>query len=146
TPEQLAGLMTIKPGDAFSRDKSARSVRAVREAYGRLGYADARVQVVELRDEHSPQVDMLLIVHEGQRWLTGLVHIRGTDVTQPKLVRRHGRRPPGRPLAAPGAEETRRYLERPRLFKPRSVRVTIQGPDPGVAGTEHRDVVVEVKE
>jgi len=146
TPEQLAGLMTIKPGDAFSRDKSARSVRAVREAYGRLGYADARVQVVELRDEHSPQVDMLLIVHEGQRWLTGLVHIRGNDITQQKVIRRHVRLLPDRPLDATGAEETRRYLERLRLFKPGSVRVTIQDPDPAVAGTEHRDVVVEVKE
>lgn len=144
TPEQLAGIMSIKSGDAFSRDKFARSVQAVREAYGRLGYADVRVQQVELRDETRPEVDMLLIVSEGQRWKTGLVMIRGNDITQQKVIRRHVRLQPDRPLDATGAEETRRQIERLRLFEPGSVRVAIQPPAP--TNPEHRDVVVEVKE
>src|SRR5262249_4374879 len=48
--EQLAGLMLIKTGDAYSVDRLEKSMRAVNDAYGRLGYLEARVERRELRD------------------------------------------------------------------------------------------------
>lgn len=142
--EQLVGLMSIKAGDAYSVDKLNQSLRAIRNAYGRLGYAEARVQRYELRDPDSPQVDLLLVISEGARSKTGLVIIRGNDLTQQKVIRRHIRTRPDRPLDTTSLEESRRHIERLRLFEPGSVKLTIQPPDPSMP--EHRDVLVEVEE
>ncbi len=38
--EQLLGLMLIRPGDIYNEDKVKKSLDAIREAYGKLGYSD----------------------------------------------------------------------------------------------------------
>ncbi|MBL8764968.1 MAG: BamA/TamA family outer membrane protein [Phycisphaerae bacterium] len=145
--EQLMGLMSIKPGDAYSADKIRKSVEAVRDAYGRLGYADARVERVEIRDTAQPQVDLLLIIFEGRAFKTGSVTIKGNDLTQQKVIRRQVKVYPDRPLDTTALRQTQRNLQELNLFDlrdPQGVKVTIQPPAPD--DPEHRDVLVEVKE
>jgi outer membrane protein insertion porin family len=151
TSEQLAALMPIKPGDVYSVDKITRAIDSVRNAYLRLGYVDATVERFELRDENSPQVDILLVVTEGRRFRTGLVEISGNSLTQQKVIRRHVAYQPDRPLDASTERrgdqlvpETERKLRELRLFDPQSIKVTVQPEDPDTPG--YRDVLVEVKE
>lgn len=142
--EQIAGLMRIKAGDVYSMNRIRESVRAVRDAYHKLGYVDAEVRPLPVRDVDTPQVDLLLAITEGRRYDTGLVIIRGNDLTQQKVIRREIRLRPDRPLDRTAVAESQQRLEETRLFRPGSAKVTIQPENPGLPGV--RDVLVEVEE
>jgi outer membrane protein insertion porin family len=148
--EQLAGLMLIKTGDAYSVDLLEKSMRAVNDAYGRLGYLEARVDRRELRDPDSPQVDLLLLITEGEPSRVGLVIIKNNDLTRQDVIRRRIRLRPERPADATLLRESKEALDNTRLFEgaagpggATSVRLTFQPPVPG---SPERDLLVEVKE
>jgi outer membrane protein insertion porin family len=145
TPEQLMGLMSIKPGDVYSDDKLRKSMRLIEGAYGKLGYTDVQVIRRELRDQNTPLVDVLLIVNEGRRWRTGEVKIAGNAETRDAVVRRHVTLRPDRPLDKTEVTETERRLRATQLFaREPAPKVTIQPEDPDNPG--YRDVLVEVEE
>lgn len=148
TPAQLSGLMSIKPGDVYSQDKIRVSLESIRAAYGKLGYTDVRVEKRELRDPDSPQVDILLLVQQGETFKTGLIEIQGNDITRQNVIRRQVRIQPDRPLDSTELEESRKRLQQTGLFNRmgvnRGVKTTIQEPDP--EDPEHRDVLIEVEE
>lgn len=149
SPEQLAALAQIKPGDVYSADRVARAVDAVRDAYGRLGYVDAAVARLEVRDPQQPVVDLLLAVTEGGPSKTGLVIIRGNELTQDKIIRREIEVKPDRPLDTVAIRDSQTRLNQLGLFagaaeRDPGPRITIQPPDPANPG--YRDVLVEVTE
>ncbi len=88
TTEQIAGLMLIKTGDAFSVEKLNKSIKGISDAYGQMGYYDVKVNRAELRDPTKPEVDLLIVISEGKRFITGLLPIAGNELTQQKVVRR----------------------------------------------------------
>jgi len=149
--EQARGLMSVKPGDVYALLEVRRSVSAIRDAYRRLGYIDARVGSSELRDVERPRVDLLLTVAEGERFRTGEVIIQGNDITKQNVIRREIKIEPDRPLDRVALEDSRRRLIASRLFRQPSpaepspgVEVTIQPEDPSMPG--YRDVLIEVEE
>lgn len=152
--EQIAALLDIRSGDVYSRDRLRRSVEAVEEAYGRLGYYPQtrgnRVDVIELHVPESTQVDLLLEIDEGRPTRVGMVDIQGNFLTRDRVVRRHVRMQPGRPLDATELERTRRRIADTRLFG--DVRLTTQSPrepdpnDPDADEVDVRDVLIEVRE
>jgi len=144
TPEQLHALLPIKPGDVYSADKLRRSMQAVQDAYGQMGYVDAKVTRTELRDATTPRVDLQLTVTEGRRFMTGLVPIGGNDLTQQRIIRREIEIKPERPLDTTAIERSKERLENTRLFQPKSVKLTIQPEDDERPG--ERDVLVEQTE
>lgn len=151
TDEQLLGLMRLNPGDVYSIGLLDESLKAVRNAYGQLGYVDAVVQQHELRDTVRPEVDLLLRINAGRRYKTGEVIIATKDsqsITRQNVVRRQVEVRPERPLDTTAIERTERRLRQLRLFSPlppdQGVRITIQPPDP--AEPEYRDVFIEVEE
>lgn len=149
TAEQIAGLIPIKRGDVYSLDKLRGAARAVEDAYLRLGYVDVRVDRQELRDPDEPFVDLRLTIFEGERFRTGLIIVRGNELTQQKVVRRRVEVKPDRWLDGTAARETERRLLESRLFKApgqdsAGPRVTIQPPNPQYPG--YRDVLVQVEE
>lgn len=148
SPEQVIGLMEIKPGDVYSVDKLDNSIKGLEDAYGKLGYADARVDKRELRDPVRPEVDLLIIVREGLRYRTGEVIVQGNELTQQKVIRRQIQVKPERPLDTTAVRDTELRLRRLNLFDrtpPNSgARVTAQEPDP--LEQEYRDVLVQVEE
>lgn len=149
--EQLSGLMEIKAGDVYSVDKVRRSLDSVRNAYAQMGYVDAGVARAELRDTDKPEVELLLLIREGERYTTGLISMRGNELTQQKVIRRELENRPERPLDTSSERRGERVisnaelrLEETRLFEPSSPKVTVQPEDPQNPGV--RDVLVEVKE
>jgi len=141
---QAAGLLAIKTGDVYAQDKVRKSSDALAEAYGKLGYSDARVTRLEKRDVSSPVVDLILLVSEGRRFSTGMVLIKGNDLTQQKVIRREIGLYPDRPLDSSGVKATELRLRDRNIFEQSSIRVTPQPEDPSMPG--QRDVLVEVKE
>lgn len=149
--EQVAGLMLIKAGDVYGVRAVRDSIDAVQNAYAAMGYVDAQIGRAELRDPGSPKVDLLVLVSEGRPFRTGIVTIKGNELTQQKVIRRELEIKPDRPLDTTTERvgerrisRTERHLNETRLFEPGSVKLTVQDEDPTNPG--YRDVLVEVKE
>lgn len=145
TDEQLLGLMEIQPGDVYSDAKLKKSTEGIKDAYGKLGYYDARIERRESRDVNRPLVDVVMVViRQGTRWKTGLVEIQGNDITRDDVIRRNLTIRPDRPLDNTEFRESERRLENTNLFGRRETRITPQPEDPNNPG--YRDVLVEIEE
>ena len=157
TSQQIAGLLEIKPGDAYSINKLRRSIEAIENAYTGQGYVELLepgfgIERLEKRDPDKPEVDLILRIHEGERSRTGMVIISGNDVTQKKVILREIDQVPDRPLNLTfnrGQGEQRildseRRLSELRLFEPGSVKMTVQPEDPANPG--YRDLLLELRE
>ncbi|MDP1661131.1 MAG: outer membrane protein assembly factor BamA [Phycisphaerales bacterium] len=143
-PEQIAGLIPLKAGDYYSQEKVRKSVEAVRNAYGQMGYVEATVRSLDRQSVDTSEADIVLIVREGKRSMTGVVTVKGNQFTQSRVIRRQVRVLPDRPLDTTSLKETESRLEGLRIFTQGSVRITPQGEDPQNLG--FRDVLVELEE
>lgn len=149
--EQVRGLMSVKTGDVYAMVEVRRSLRAIRDAYYRLGYVEARVSPQEIRDVETPRVDLRINIDEGERFRTGEVVIQGNSITRQNVIRREVRVTPDEPLDRVALDETRRRLISTRLFRQPDrtspqpgVEVTIQPERPEAPG--YRDVLIEIEE
>lgn len=142
--DQAKGLMLIKPGDVYSVDKLDKSVKAIANALGMMGYVDAQVSRRERRDTNQPQVDIVVFITQGKEYKTGEIIIQGNDITQQKVARRQIELTPDRPLDTVALENSTRRLKQINTFDNQRVRITAQKPEE--ADPEHRDVLVEVAE
>lgn len=146
---QLKGLIPMKPGDVYEESQAEASVKAVRDAYRKIGYVDVRVGREDLRAIDEARVDMRLRIAEGQRYRTGLVVIQGNDLTQSKVIRRDVDLRPGEWLDGTAVDRTEKRLTSSGLFEVNPAagqppKVTIQPPNPDHPG--YRDVLVQVQE
>jgi outer membrane protein insertion porin family len=142
TEEQIQALAPIRPGDALERARLQATATAIRDAFWRLGYVDARLETSErhvtgeeafedlwrrtgrdprafyelLVDAEAPQADLRVVITEGERYRTGEVLIRGNTITKGDVIRREVRVTPGEPLDRVGVELTQRRLANSRLF------------------------------
>jgi len=163
TPEQVTGLMLIKPGDVYSVDKLEKSLNSLTEAFSKLGYTvrrssrdksiyDGMISTRELRDEKDPQVDLLLIISQGQQFKVGEVKVIGNDLTQQKVVMRQMRPDvlPDRPLDQSAIDFSAKKIRTLNLFErqtdPQDLGVKIRVQDPDPVEPDHRDVLVQVEE
>ncbi|MBL8761314.1 MAG: BamA/TamA family outer membrane protein [Phycisphaerae bacterium] len=150
TPEQLSGLMAIKPGDVYSDDTLRKSMESLREAYGQMGYTEATIDRRELRDVEKPLVDILLIVKEGARYKTGEIITQGNEITQQSVILGAVEVKPDRPLDSTALRESKRKLQQLRIFanpsrdNPVPVDVVPQEPDPDEPS--YRDVLIKATE
>lgn len=55
TSEQVAGLLTIKAGDAYGMDTLRRSMDDIENAYSSQGYVDVRIDRFEKPTPTSPR-------------------------------------------------------------------------------------------
>lgn len=126
---QIAGLMSIHPGDVYSVRELDASIEAVQFAYGQMGYADAEVLRVEKRDPNEPLVDLIVIINEGVKYTVGEVIIQGNDLTRQEVIRRQVELRPTRPLDTTAMERSKVLLRRTNLFNERTgAKVTPQAP------------------
>lgn len=124
---QIAGLMTIKPGDVYSVRDLDESIKIIRDAYGQMGYIDASVERLERRDEREPLVDLVVAIYEGERSRVGEVIIQGNDLTRQEVIRRQIELKPTRPLDSTAMERSKKRLQYLRLFNDRAgAKVTPQ--------------------
>lgn len=124
---QIAGLMTIKPGDVYSVRDLDESIETIKNAYGQMGYIDAIVERLERRDENDPVVDLVVAISEGGRSRVGEVIIQGNDLTRQEVIRRQIELKPTRPLDSIAMERSKNRLRVLQLFNQRSgAKVTPQ--------------------
>lgn len=145
SPEQLAGIMPLKRGDAFSIRRVRESENQIKAAYHKEGYADVVVTTEQLRVGDAPVVDLLITVRQGERRLIGEVGAIGNSQTKTSVILRplhdEGLKPerPLDPTAADRAQDRVNQLNLfERVFEP--PRISIQAAPPGQpAGTGSRE-------
>lgn len=139
--QQILIDMTIHRGAVYSANEVAKSVDAIQDLYGKLGFLDTKVRVDKLFHADEPKVDLVVHVDEGTSALVGTLTLRGNELTQDKVILRdvRGMRP-GRPFDRTGVADTRQRLNESPFFA--NANITILGQP----GDKVRDVLIDVKE
>lgn len=141
-PAQVAGLIEIKTGDVYSKDKIEKSRTILLEGLGRQGYVDVTVETRATRDAAEPFVDLLITIREGEVAYTGEVTVKGNKTTRSEVILREVDLRPSRPLSTVAIERAKRDIRGIGLFT--EARITPADPDP--ADPRYRDVIIEVQE
>jgi len=79
--EALRKLFPIKDGDIFSREKIAKGLENLRDAYERLGYINFTPVPDTTFDEDKKLVNVIIDVDEGKQYYVSGVKILGLDET-----------------------------------------------------------------
>ncbi len=88
---ELAALVSLKAGDAYSGELMTESTRKISERMGVFGYAFASVNAVPEIDRAKSQVAFTIFVDPGKRVYVRNINIGGNDRTRDEVIRREFR-------------------------------------------------------
>lgn len=88
TEEQLLRLVTLQPGDVFSRSVLRDSILALTDLYADNGYAYANVAPLTNKDKKLRLIDLNLEVEQGTQVFIERIEISGNTKTRDKVIRR----------------------------------------------------------
>jgi outer membrane protein insertion porin family len=128
-PEQLTKLVSVGPGEIFSRRNATETSKAIQDRLGDEGYAFANVNMVPDINESAKTVDMTFAVDPGKRVYVNHINIKGNTTTRDEVLRREMRQMESSWASSSKIERSKVRLERLGYFE--SVNVET----PQVAGT-----------
>ncbi|HNA28756.1 MAG TPA: outer membrane protein assembly factor BamA [Thiobacillaceae bacterium] len=138
---ELKALVTLKPGDVFSREKLNESTKAIGDRLGNDGYAFANVNAAPEIDKEKRTASFTFLVDPGRKVYVRRVNVTGNTKTKDEVVRREMRQMEGGWYAADKVNRSRERVERLGYFKDTTVETP---PVPGT--TDQVDVNVNVTE
>ncbi len=139
---ELARLITIKPGEPFSREKLADSSKAITERLGNEGYAFANANAVPDVDKEKRTVAFTMMIDPGRRVYVRRISVVGNTKTRDEVIRRELRQLEGAFYDGQKLQDSRRRLERLGYFDPGVELDT----EPVTGTTDQVDVTIKVKE
>lgn len=89
--DTVRGLVSTSSGDWYDADQVEKSVTALAEAVGSLGYAFVDVRPVIRRNKDTLTVDVTFDIQEGPRVYVERINISGNSRTLDKVIRREFR-------------------------------------------------------
>ncbi len=89
--EELKGYLTMSPGEWYDADEVDKTVTAMSDAVGTLGYAFVDVRPNIRRNRDNLTVDVMFDVQEGPRVYVERIDISGNSRTLDKVIRREFR-------------------------------------------------------
>lgn len=138
---ELAGLVSLKVGDVFSRELLNESTKKIGDRLGNDGFAFANVNAAPELDKEKRTVGFTFLVDPGRKVYVRRVNITGNNRTKDEVVRREMRQLEGGWYAADKINRSRVRIERLGYFKEVNVETP---PVPGT--TDQVDVNVAVVE
>ncbi len=139
--EALRKLISIKPGEVFSREQINEAIKKIGDRLGDDGYAFANVNAVPDVDKEKHQVSFTFLIDPGRRVYVRRINVAGNTKTQDVVIRREMRQMEGAWYDSAKINRSKVRLDRLGYFKD----VNIQTPAvPGA--TDQVDVDVTVKE
>ena len=108
----LRKLITLKPGDTFSRAKLTETAKAIGERLGEEGYAFANVNAVPRVDDETRKVALNFVVDPGKRVYVRRVNFQGNIKTQDEVLRRELRQTEGSRFSTKDIERSKTRLQR----------------------------------
>ena len=139
--EELAKLVVVKAGDAFSRERLNDTTKAISERLGKEGYAFANVNAAPDIDKEKRQVAFTIFIDPGKRVYVRRINVTGNTRTRDEVIRRELRQMEGGWYDADRIALSKTRLDRLGYF----TEVTTE--TPAVPGTSDQvDVNVNVVE
>jgi outer membrane protein insertion porin family len=89
--DQIRKMISVQPGDVFSRDALTDSTRKIGERLGEDGYAFSNVNAIPEVDKAKHQVAFTFMVDPMQRAYIRRINITGNDKSKDEVVRREFR-------------------------------------------------------
>ena len=128
-PDELIKLMTVGPGETFSRKNATETSKAIQDRLGDEGYAFANVNMVPEIHEGNKTVDMAFFVDPGKRAYVRRINYRGNTKTRDEVLRREMRQMESSWASSSKIERSKTRLERLGYFE------TVNIETPPVPGT-----------
>jgi len=139
--EELRSLITIKPGDTFSRERLTESTKAITERLGRDGYAFANVNANPDIDKEKRTVSFTFLIDPGRRVYVRRINVVGNTRTRDEVIRRELRQLEGSFFDSQKLQLSKQRIDKTGYFSEVEVET------PAVPGTTDQvDVTVRVKE
>jgi outer membrane protein insertion porin family len=138
---ELRALVTVKPGDTFSRERLSESSKAITDRLGRDGYAFANVNAAPDIDKEKRTVKFTFLVDPGRRVYVRRINVSGNTRTRDEVVRREMRQLEGAFFDSQKLQLSKQRIDKTGYF------AEVEVETPAVPGTTDQvDVNVRVKE
>lgn len=139
--EAIRKLVTVKPGDTFSRSQLTETTKQISDRLGNEGYAFANVNAQPEVDKEKRQVAFTILVDPGRRVYVRRLNVSGNTRTRDEVIRREARQLEGAWYDGEKINKTKTRVDRLGFFDEVNIET------PAVAGTTDQvDVNVNVKE
>jgi outer membrane protein insertion porin family len=122
--KELLALVSLKPGDPFSREQLTASVKKIGDRLGNDGYAFSNVNAVPELDKVNKKVAFTFLVDPGRKVYVKRINVAGNTRTRDQVVRREMRQMEGAWYAADKINRSRERVQKLGYFKD----VTIETP------------------
>ena len=140
TEPNFRKVIKVTEGKIFSPQKLQKDIKAVEDAYGVAGYADAKVNV-ETTPAGPALVNLTYKIDEGIQSFVERINISGNTRTKDKVIRREIVLSPGDVFDTVRVDISKKRLEGLQYFE----RVDTYASDTGVPGRKDLNVVVQEK-
>lgn len=138
---KIEKLVTIKPGQIFSRKEVATIIDNIVALYGQNGFANARVNPIPETDTKNGTVAINFLIDPGKKVYVRRIQITGNNITKDSVIRREMRQLEGSWYSTEKIKISQRHLQRLGFFDDVSIQAV------PVAGTDDLvDITVAVKE
>lgn len=126
---ELRELITIEPGETFSRSTMAEMTQLISDRLGEEGYAFANVNTVPELEEENNQVALTFIIDPGRRVYVRRINFAGNVKTHDEVLRRELRQMESTWFSTKDINRSKERLERLRYLESVDVET------PAVPGT-----------
>lgn len=139
--DELAPLITVKPGEFFNRQNITDSSKAIGDRLGNEGYAFANVNAVPEVDKEKRTVAFTFFVDPGRRVYVRRINLTGNTKTRDEVLRREMRQLESSWYAADKIQRSKQRLDHTNYFSDVNIET------PAVPGTADQvDLNVNVAE
>jgi outer membrane protein insertion porin family len=138
---ELARLVTVKPGDVYSRARLQATAKGISDRLGTEGYAFANVNVVPEVDRETHRAAFTIYIDPGRRVYIRKINISGNARTRDEVIRREMRQLESAWYDGARIERSKVRIKRLGYFDDVNVETP---PVPGT--TDQADVEVSVTE
>jgi outer membrane protein insertion porin family len=140
TEANFRKVIKVTEGQVFSPSKLEKDIKAVEDAYGIAGYADAKVSV-QTTPAGPAMVDLHYKIEEGIKSYVERINISGNTRTKDKVIRRELVLAPGDVFDTVRVDISKKRLEGLQFFE----KVDTYASDTLVPGRKDLNVVVQEK-
>ncbi len=139
--DELRSLITIKPGETFSRERLAESSKKISDRLSNDGYSFANVNAVPELNKEKRTAAFTFFIDPGRRVYVRRINISGNASTRDEVIRRELRQMEGGWYSGEKIARSKQRLDRTSFFSEVNVETP---PVPGTA--DQVDVNINVTE
>lgn len=145
TNEEIEKIFKARPDCPYSPKDLRDTAEAIKDLYGRKGYADTSVNYETQLALDEPIYNVHFQINEGKDYRIGMIRIIGNTQTEARVILRESLLIPGETFDSLKLKITQNRLENMGYFKTVNV-YAVRTQDDLSLGENYRDIYIEVEE